>query len=118
MKRRAILKAAGGVLALGAWKGAASQALPEATVYLSPTCGCCEYWVKHVQSAGFRVKAVKMDDVRPMKRKLGVPEALESCHTAVIGGYVIEGHVPAADVQLLLRERSAKGLAVPGMVPG
>jgi hypothetical protein len=118
MNRRNVLKVGGAMLMLGAWTYPAAQQLPEATVYLSPTCGCCEYWLKHIESGGFRVKSIKLDDVGPMKRKLGVPQAMESCHTAVIGGYVIEGHVPAADVKRLLRERSAKGLAVPGMVPG
>jgi hypothetical protein len=72
-----------------------------------------------MQASGFRVETREIADVTPIRRKYGVPEELSSCHTAVVGGYAIEGHVPAADIKRLLRERTkAKGLAVPGMVPG
>jgi hypothetical protein len=118
--RRSFVLAASAVLALGMVPGARSQpALPLVTVYKSPTCGCCGEWVKHMQASGFRVETHEIADVTPIRRKYGVPDELSSCHTAVVGGYAIEGHVPAADIKRLLRERTkAKGLAVPGMVPG
>lgn len=89
------------------------------TVYKSPTCGCCSAWIDHVREAGFTVEVVEESDVGSSKRELGVPARLGSCHTAVIDGYVIEGHVPAADIRRLLAERPAgKGIAVPGMPIG
>lgn len=86
------------------------------TVYKSPTCGCCEEWIKHMRANGFRVDARDVPDTDVIKRRFGVPDELVSCHTAMIDGYVIEGHVPAATIRRLLRERPAvAGLAVPGM---
>ena len=97
----------------------ADDDLSAVTVYKSPTCGCCSKWVDHLQANGFEVKAVDMPDVQPMKQRFGVPEHLASCHTAVVDGYVIEGHVPASDVKRLLAERpDVAGLAVPGMPIG
>lgn len=88
-------------------------------VYKSPTCGCCAKWVEHMQQAGFTVVVHDTDDLAPVKASAGVPSSLEACHTARIGGYVIEGHVPATDVRRLLRERPAvAGIAVPGMPSG
>lgn len=88
-------------------------------VYKSPWCGCCEAWIGHMREAGFDLNVTDMEDMAPVKARLGVTSGLESCHTAVIGGYVIEGHVPAADVARLLKERpKATGLAVPGMPMG
>ena len=88
-------------------------------VFKSPTCGCCENWVKHVRASGFTPMVANLDDMTPVKTKYHVPSALQSCHTAIVGGYVIEGHVPAADIKRLLEERPAiAGLAVPGMVTG
>lgn len=89
------------------------------TVYKSPWCGCCKKWVEHMRRNGFDVEVVEREDVTPVKRMLGIPPQLASCHTAGIGGYVIEGHVPAADVKRLLSEKpEARGLAVPGMPVG
>jgi len=90
------------------------------TVYKNRACGCCGGWVAHMRANGFDVRVHDVDDVTPQKQRLGVPMALASCHTAEVGGYAIEGHVPAADVRRLLAERpaSARGLALPGMVPG
>lgn len=97
----------------------AQYALPTVVVYKSPACGCCGEWEHHMRRAGFRLETRNLADVTPMKRRLGVPEALQSCHTATLGDYVLEGHVPAADVKRLLRERTkARGLAVPGMPAG
>lgn len=91
----------------------------EMVVYRSPTCGCCIRWVDHLREAGFRVRVEDRRDLAPVKAELGVPADLASCHTARIGGYVIEGHVPAEDVRRLLAERpDVKGLAVPGMPVG
>lgn len=91
----------------------------EITVYKSATCGCCKEWVKHLQNNGFSVKAQDVSDLRSYKNANGVPTKLASCHTATVGGYVIEGHVPANDIKRLLKERPAvNGLAVPGMPIG
>ncbi len=120
--RRSFVRGAAGALALLALSGARAQrlpALPVVTVYKSPTCGCCGQWVQHMQANGFRVEVHGVDDVTSIKSRFGVPDMLWSCHTAVVDGYAIEGHVPAEDVKRLLRERpKVRGLAVPGMVPG
>lgn len=118
--RRSFVLATGAVFALGMIPGAEAQrALPMVTVYKNPSCGCCGEWVKHMQASGFRVETHEVADVAPIRRKFGVPEALASCHTAVVAGYAIEGHVPAEDIKRLLREKSkVKGLSVPGMVVG
>jgi hypothetical protein len=98
---------------------ARAQARPLLLVYKSPGCGCCGEWEKHMRAHGFDVDSRLTDDIESVKRKLGVPDALASCHTGVVGGYVVEGHVPAPDVLRLLRERpKAIGLAVPGMPGG
>ena len=86
------------------------------TVYKSDSCGCCGGWVEHMRKAGYAIRVVPTDDLAPVKVRLGVPQSLWSCHTAVVDGKVIEGHVPAADIRHLLSERpDAIGLAVPGM---
>jgi hypothetical protein len=98
---------------------ATADALPVVTVYKSPSCICCARWVDHMRAAGFKVNVRDVDDVDVMKDELGVPGPLRSCHTAMVGGYTIEGHVPAELVQKLLREHAkVAGLAVPGMVTG
>ena len=91
----------------------------EIMVWKSPSCGCCGAWVAYMREHGFKVTVVDMNDVSPVKRQHKVPETLWSCHTAVVDGYVIEGHVPAPDIERLLREHpNVAGLAVPGMVTG
>ena len=91
---------------------------PLLQVWKDPNCGCCQDWVKHLQASGFLVQVIDAGNVAARKR-LGMPDALGSCHTARVGGYVIEGHVPAADILRLLREKpDALGLAVPGMPIG
>ena len=88
-------------------------------VYKSPTCGCCEKWVKHLENEGFNVKTKNMRDLKPIKDKYGVQRQFQSCHTAKIGKYFVEGHVPAEDIKRLLKEKpDIKGLTVPGMVMG
>jgi hypothetical protein len=89
---------------------------PLVTVYKSPACGCCEEWVKYLRQEGFEVKAVNQSDLSAIKQKAGVKPELASCHTALVDGYVIEGHVPAGPIRRLLAERpQTKGLTVPGM---
>ena len=88
-------------------------------VYKSPTCGCCSEWIKHLEEHGFSVKAEDLRNVNPIKAELGVPNKLRSCHTAKIGDYVIEGHVPAQEITRLLKDKpQVNGLAVPGMPMG
>jgi hypothetical protein len=97
----------------------AQRSAPTVQVYKSPTCGCCALWVKHLQQNGFTTRVTDVDDVATIKAQRGVPARAQSCHTAIVDGYVIEGHVPASDVQRLLKERPAVvGLAVPGMPIG
>jgi hypothetical protein len=96
---------------------------PAATmeVYKSPTCGCCSKWVEHVRAGGITVKVNELSDeaLDAFKEKHGVPRTAQSCHTGLIGGYVIEGHVPVSEVQRLLKERpSVAGIAVGGMPSG
>lgn len=97
----------------------AATALPSMTVQKHPACGCCSVWIEHMRHAGFSVTEENIEDMAPAKSAAGVPAAMGSCHTAHVGGYFIEGHVPAEDVLRLLRERpDARGLAVPGMPLG
>ncbi|MBI3048561.1 MAG: DUF411 domain-containing protein [Acidobacteria bacterium] len=97
----------------------AQRSGPTVQVYKSPTCGCCANWVKHLQQHGFTTQVTDTDNIAEIKARHNIPAKVHSCHTAVVGGYVIEGHVPAADVQRLLREKPAVvGLAVPGMPIG
>lgn len=90
------------------------------SVWKTRTCGCCALWVDHMRANGFDVKVQDVDDLGPLKRKLGVTPGLSSCHTAQAGRYVIEGHVPADVVRRLLKERptTVVGVAVPGMPIG
>jgi hypothetical protein len=91
----------------------------EFTVYKSPSCGCCSKWVDHLKANGHTVATKNIENLDMIKKMAGVPEPLQSCHTAMVNGYVIEGHVPANDIKRLLAERpEAKGLAVPGMPAG
>ena len=97
----------------------AAEPKPEVRVYKSPSCGCCVKWVDHLEANGFQVTAEDHLDMASFKESQGLPRGLESCHTALVDGYVIEGHVPASDVLRLLKERpDLKGLAVPGMPIG
>jgi hypothetical protein len=92
---------------------------PTITVYKDPSCGCCKNWIEHLIKHGYRVDAKDTPAMADIKRTLGVPEALTACHTAVVNGYLIEGHVPAADIAKLLEEKpKVAGLAVPGMPMG
>ena len=96
-----------------------ARAAERVEVFKSPYCGCCEKWVEHMRKAGFDVVTKDVNDVPAARKMTGMPERFGSCHTAKVGGYVVEGHVPAADVQRLLKEKpKAVGLAAPGMPQG
>ncbi len=118
MQRRTLLRAAvllGMMPALGYTK--ATQ--PVIDVYKSATCGCCTEWITHLRANGFKVNAHNVPNTVAYRIKLGVPPSLGSCHTGTIGGYALEGHVPASDIKRLLAEKPrAQGLAVPGMPMG
>ena len=98
---------------------AAPAAAAVINVVKTASCGCCGKWVEHMKRAGHDVRVTNVEDVTSTARRLGVPDDLRSCHTSSVGKYAIEGHVPAADIAKLLRERPvAAGIAVPGMVAG
>ncbi len=117
MKRRTFLH---GALAAAVLPLAASAAKKTMiTVYKTPTCGCCHDWVEHLQKNGFQVIVNDVPSTTPYRAKFGVPTDLGSCHTGVVEGYALEGHVPASEISRLLAERpKARGLAVPGMPVG
>lgn len=117
MKRRHFLH---GILAIGLGMVLnAHAALPVIDVYKSATCGCCSAWVEHLRANGFTVKAHDVPNPSDYREKFGIPQALGSCHTGMVEGYALEGHVPAREVKRLLAERpKAKGLSVPGMPLG
>lgn len=118
MQRRSFLQlvAVAGMFPLGVL---ANTGAPVIEVYKSASCGCCTQWVDHLQKNGFVVNAHNVPNTAAYRTRLGVPAALGSCHTATIGGYAIEGHVPADDIRRLLKEKPlAVGLAVPQMPMG
>ena len=116
MKSRLLFRIVASLALLASAESAVAATL---VVTKSASCGCCKHWVEHMKKAGFAIQVREVDDVTPTARRLGVPDSLRSCHTSQIGGYVIEGHVPAADVKRLLATKpKAAGLAVPGMVAG
>ena len=97
----------------------AGAPMPVITVYKDPSCGCCKNWIEHLLKHGFRVNAKDTPDLTSVKQTLGVPARLGACHTAVVGGYLVEGHVPAEDIaRLLAKKPKVRGLAVPGMPMG
>jgi hypothetical protein len=117
MQRRTLLQ--GALAALLVPAGAVRAAQPLIEVYKSATCGCCKQWVEHVRTNGFTVNEHDVANPSDYREKFGVPQDLGSCHTGLVAGYAIEGHVPAQDIKRLLAERpKAKGLAVPGMPLG
>lgn len=98
---------------------APAPAASRITVFKDPNCGCCKSWIDHLRKHGFEVSARDTSDLSGVKRTGRVPEQLHSCHTAFVNGYVVEGHVPTADIQRLLREKpKVTGIAVPGMPVG
>lgn len=107
------------MMALGTAGAGIAQTTGTVELYKSPYCGCCGKWAEHMTKAGFSVKTHEVEDVPGTRKKLGMPEKLGSCHTAKIGNYLLEGHVPAEDIKRLLKEKpKALGLAVPGMPAG
>ena len=97
----------------------ASETRPLVEVYKSASCGCCKQWIQHLEKNGFEVEAHNVSDVSAARQALGMPQQLGACHTAKVGNYLVEGHVPAADIRKLLKQKpDALGIAVPGMPPG
>ena len=118
IKRRTFLGAAAAIALAPALPVRAAGGV-QIEVYKSPTCGCCSMWVEHLQTSGFEVTARDVADLDAIKRMAGVPQHLLACHTAMVEGYAVEGHTPAAAIEKLLAERPAiRGLAVPGMPAG
>lgn len=128
MQRRTLLRSATALSGLAATTllalsaplalAQARRPLPVMEVWKDPQCGCCDDWITYLEKNGFSVRAFDTGNIA-VRQRLGMPEKYGSCHTALIGGYVVEGHVPAADIQRLLRERpAALGLSVPGMPIG
>jgi hypothetical protein len=118
MNRRSFLSSAVALAALATVSAHAVVALPEVQVFKSPSCGCCGAWVEHMKAAGFAVKVTEVNDTTAARKRLGMPDRYGSCHSATVGGYVLEGHVPATEVKRLLKAKpKAVGLAVPGMPP-
>lgn len=98
---------------------AIAATLPVVAVYKTPWCGCCKLWVEHLRKAGFTVEVHDVEDLDAEKDRMGVPADKRSCHTAQVGGYYVEGHVPAADIKRLLKDKpKAEGLVLPGMPMG
>ena len=107
------------VVLSGCSPSTAEPSLPGVTVHKSASCGCCQLWVDRLRDAGFQVEVRNEDNLNEVKQRVGIPYGMGSCHTAEVGGYFVEGHVPIDDIKRLLRERpDAKGLTVPGMPAG
>jgi len=119
MKRLRAVIGAAALAVVGAGGVLVTASAADVMVYKSPTCGCCSAWVDHLKANGFKVAVKDVDDLNAIKQSHGISRELASCHTATVDGYVIEGHVPASDIQRLLAERpKVAGLAVPGMPMG
>ena len=120
LARRHSLLGLGAVIVIGGgatlWINSTAAMAEEVVVYKDPSCECCGRWERHMRQNGFAVVVNNVEDLDRIKRNAGIPESMESCHTAYVGGYLIEGHVPASDIKRVLSEGLAiKGLAVPGM---
>jgi hypothetical protein len=119
VKRLFFALATGLTLALSTLAAFPAHAAQTIEVFKAPACGCCGNWIEHLRKAGFDVKANEVTDLQANRKRLGMPEKFASCHTAKVGNYLIEGHVPASDIKRLLKEKpKALGLAAPGMPPG
>src|SRR3954469_4063099 len=119
MKRFIFPAVLAAVVGAGVTQIVLAQSAPSVAVVKDPGCGCCTKWVAHLEEAGFKATVTESAAIDALKDSKGVPRAARSCHTATVNGYVIEGHVPAADIKRLLKERpSVVGLAVPGMPAG
>ena len=119
MKRLAVLLSVPSISLVAVAETPEISNSPTIEVYKTPTCGCCKKWIDHLKDAGFEVESTDLRNLSAVKQAHGISHEMSACHTAVVDGYVIEGHVPAEDVQRLLRERpEVKGLVVPGMPLG
>ena len=119
LSRRGFVAGLAGLFIAGRRTGWASAPPTTIIVYKSRSCGCCAKWIDHIRSQGFKPQVHDEENMDRLKDELGVPQPVRSCHTAVVGGYLIEGHVPAADIRQLLSDRpKVGGLAVPGMPVG
>jgi hypothetical protein len=119
MTRRSLITGLAACTLLAYSRPLRAEDLPKIVVSKDPTCGCCTGWVQHLRQAGFTAHVIETSEINRVKVRLGVPQDLASCHTAEIGGYVIEGHVPADAIKRLLAEKpTGKGLAVAGMPMG
>ena len=125
MRKTTLIYSAAAMLIAGAIGVSAQQSSattkPTAVVYKTSSCGCCKMWVEHLKANGFTVEAkdVSSDEVRAVSKAAGLKDDDTSCHTAKIGGYIVEGHVPASDIQRMLKEKPAiAGIAAPGMPQG
>ena len=119
MKRRTALSALAAALAARTFPVAATAALPSVQVFKSASCGCCAAWVDHMSGAGFPVTVTNVGDTTAARQRFGMPDRYGACHTAIVAGYVVEGHVPAGEVKRLLALKPrALGLAVPSMPAG
>jgi hypothetical protein len=119
--RRSFVMSTAAAVMLPAWASTAAKAEPPLVeVWKSPTCGCCGEWIKHLQANGFATRTHLVPDTAPVRRRVGFDEKYGSCHTALVGGYALEGHVPAREIKRLLKEKPAGvvGIAVPGMPLG
>ena len=118
-RRQIMIAGAGTALTLSLPSQLAAATAPKIQVFKTPTCGCCQMWVDHLAANGFEVEAEDLADLDAIKQMAGVPDHLLACHTGMVEGYTIEGHVPAEAIKKLLAERpKIKGLAVPGMPAG
>ena len=114
--RRVVCMSIAAFAGVGVAGATAASPSPLIKIHKDPGCTCCSAWADHLTAAGFKTEVVEDPDMPAYKASLGIPKDLGSCHTGVVSGYVIEGHVPAADITRLLKTRpAAKGLAVPGM---
>jgi hypothetical protein len=119
MKRRAFISAVAATAAAVTMPAAAASSLPQVEVYKNPDCGCCGAWVDYLKAAGFPVKVSEVPDTSAVRKRHGIPDEFGSCHTGVVAGYALEGHVPAEDIKRLLAKKPvAAGLSVPGMPVG
>ena len=120
LRRRSLLLAAAAPGLGAAWPGRAAPARPSVTVWRDAGCGCCLGWIEHLRAEGFAVEDQVTTALAPVRRMLGIPATLASCHAARVEGFALEGHVPAAAIRRLLAERPSgiRGLAVPGMPSG
>ena len=117
-RRTFFLNGAGALATLAVLPALAALTPTEVHVFKNPYCGCCGAWIEHMRSAGFAVKVTEVTDSTAARKRVGVPDRFGSCHTATVGGYALEGHVPAAEVKRLLATKpKAIGLAVPAMPP-